>query len=708
MKILRQLLRRPLKTAAVFLLLSAAGAFLCLGLGVLLSANATREKIENNFVTIALPSNEMEEVQKELPDGTSYYERQSVISPEMWEELGTFPEHVSAVKGIYKQQFISAFCPQITTFVSAQEPGCYRGGLDEAYQDAVFVVKITEIADPVIEEQFAAAYDDNLIYKEVKGTIEQAVALHPGYEARDRIRLSFTFESEELFEAADLTVGGRYLVYGNVYTDNDLSLRTDIAAWKRGENLKPEDIDLSKVTCDLSEYEDELAELAAFEEKGNYGSTTKDVTAVYPFSTSAYYLYHDQLDSIGSCSLYVRILSPGDSTETSVMMIDGTLRTYTDQILTQADSHKITRLKGELSDFLSSEEGADWPELIEEIKIRQQCVPVLGTDLLESMYLFQRHEASIVEGRTFSKADYKKGNTVCLISEQAALAGGLGVGDTVELSYYWGMNPYIFIMFLPWEHNLPADEYSRYAGFLQDAPAEYEIIGVYRQADVWEPYSPYGFTPNTIFVPNASLPSPGYTGQAGVFTTFVLKNGGIDDVKAAIEEKGWPESTLLYYDSGYSEISGTLEGFSGSALWLFAASFLTWAAAMAVYLALFVSGQKRTAGLMLSLGAGKRSTERYLFLISMLPAAAAQLLGAVLGMLFLNGTLQSIFASAGEVLGTGFSGSSVSGHASIEPFLTALPQAALAGALLQAVLCAAAVFICAKRMAGTKPLKLLR
>ena len=707
MKICRQLLRRPFYTAAVFVMLAVTGTFFCLGCSIVLSANATRGNIEKSFVSIALPSGETKEVRQELPNGAAYYEKQSVITPEMWEELEGLTKSENAIKEVYKQQFVSAFCPEISTLVSAQEPGDYRPQLDEPYRDVILVVMITDISDKTAEGENAILFGND---KEVTVAIEQAVTMHYGYTLRDQMILYCGFASEEEFASAGLAVGERYIIYGSAYSDMDLLLRTDIAKWKRSMTLKPDDIDLSKVTCDLSEYEEELLEMTVFEEEENIDSFAEKVVAVYPYSDgTGYFLTKDDYRLIDSATL--SLWFAGEAEETYILsmeQVDGTIKEISNDVL--INRLVMTPLKGELSEFLESDDGVEWMEKIEETKIRHQSVPVIGTDFLEGLYLFQQHKASVVEGRLFSDTDYKKGNRVCLISEQTALTSGLGVGDMLNFSFFWNESSLSKLrnLGITEEYNLMAEEYSRYAGFLQDAPAEYEIIGVYRQSDVWEPFSPYGFTPNTIFVPNASLPSPGYTGQAGVFTTFVLKNGGIDDVKAAIEEKGWPESTLLYYDSGYSEISGTLEGFSGSALWLFAASFLTWAAAMAVYLALFVSGQKRTAGLMLSLGAGKRRTERYLFLISMLPAAAAQLLGAVLGMLFLNGTLQSIFASAGEVMGTGFSGSSVSGHASIEPFLTALPQAALAGALLQAAFCAAAVCLCAKRMVGTKPLKLLR
>lgn len=51
--------------------------------------------------------------------------------------------------------------------------------------------------------------------------------------------------------------------------------------------------------------------------------------------------------------------------------------------------------------------------------------------------------------------------------------------------------------------NLCAQPYCSRVGFTGDSQT-YEIIGIYRQSNLWEADS-YSVTPNTVFVPNASL-----------------------------------------------------------------------------------------------------------------------------------------------------------------------------------------------------------
>ena len=47
----------------------------------------------------------------------------------------------------------------------------------------------------------------------------------------------------------------------------------------------------------------------------------------------------------------------------------------------------------------------------------------------------------MTEGRNFKEDEYKNGSNVCLISETTAAASGLGIGDSIDLSFYWGPNP---------------------------------------------------------------------------------------------------------------------------------------------------------------------------------------------------------------------------------------------------------------------------
>lgn len=671
----RQLLRQPLRTAAVLLLLSMAGAFFCLSFGVYLSAQATGNQIESSFVTIALPTSKTERVEMDMGNGlTGFYEK-SAITPEMWEFINRLPETCPAVKGIYRQRFISAWSPSLSTLTSAQSEASYFWYLNEPYNNAVFVVTLTEIGE--VEE---SVLTPGRPFVNLTATVEQTVLLHPGYAPRKTLQISCNFSSREEMEAANLAVGGSYLVYGTGYNDVDLDLRTSLAGILR---CAPDEIDWNNISYDgVLEF-------------------SENAVAVYGSSEHSIAMTQDDFDAINAAHLTVYDAGLTFSPDYLPYQVDGTVGTV--PLAQLLSSPTITPLNTDLDTFLSSAEGLKWADVIAQTKIRYQCAPIIGTDLLESMYLFEQRDAVLVGGRTFTEADYQNGNAVCVISEPVALASELQVGDRIDLSFYWGADPYSELVN---NSNLMAQSYSNSVGFLGEGKT-HEIVGIYRQSNLWEQFS-YAFTPNTIFVPNASLPEPCYTGQTGVFLTLVLKNGGIEEVQSLIAAQGYAEDTLLYYDNGFTEISDTLKGFHESAAQLFGAACITWVAALAAYLALFVYHQRAAAGLMLLMGAGKQKARRFVFGISMLPVAVASMISAVAGALLLTAMLQQVFTLAGDVLSTSFSNASESGHAAIENTLVALPWACAAAAVLQMIFYALSVWICAGKLAKKPPLMLLR
>lgn len=681
MKPWKQLLRQPLRGVAIVLLLTMASAFFSLSFGMLFSAKATEEAVERQFVTIALPSNEMMRWEEEI-DGHTYDVVGSVITPEIREFLRQLPETCPGVKGAYRQQFISAWCPSLATLTSAQEDGHYRWGLDAPYNCAMFVVTVTDVGEPV--EALSTA-DRVFVY--VTGTVEETVLLHPGYAPRSRLNLCCFLPIEE-WEAAHLEVGGRYLVYCEDYVDADLELRTDIAEILR---CSVDEVDWSDITYDLLE---------------DTPQTEPPIVAEY-FSEEnggGRFLTQNDLNAIGAGSAYVQ--QRHADLEYYPIQIDGSEGKVSISELVVEPA--IVPLEGSVEAFLETPGGAEWKEVLEQARIRQQCVPVLGTDFLESMYLFQQKEAFLVEGRAFTQEEYRSGKPVCVISEALALSSGLSLGDSLDLRFYWGADPSetggdMEGMTLT---NLCAQPYSSRVGFTGDSQT-YEIIGIYRQSNLWEADS-YSVTPNTVIVPNASLAGPCLTREAGVLYTLVLENGGIEAVEQALRDQGYPESVLVYFDSGYGEISGTLESFRKSTVQLFAAACVTWVTALAAYLALFVFRQRRSVGLMLSLGAGKRAAKDFVWRISMLPAAFGAAVGAALGMIFLRNALQSVFASAKELLGTDFSTVSAVGYAAGEQVLVARPDTVLVAALLQLLLFALSLWLSAAVITRRSPLDNLR
>ena len=237
----------------------------------------------------------------------------------------------------------------------------------------------------------------------------------------------------------------------------------------------------------------------------------------------------------------------------------------------------------------------------------------------------------------------------------------------------------------------------------------YKIVGIYRQSQLWD-YSAYSFKPNTIFVPGRSLTEPYHSGFGfgGIFVSLIIPNGKVEEVKAAFAQQGYPEDIFLFYDNGYAEIEDTVSGFLTSSVQLFGVSVLVCVTALLVYLAVFVYRQRRTVGLMFSLGSGQRYTHRSIFALTMLPIGISTVIGALAGLIFMDAVLQRVFSSATDLMNTSFSSGSVSGHATLDNVMVSLPYMAILAALVQLILYAAVIFVCVCSMVHKPPLELIR
>lgn len=672
---LRQLFRRPVATVAIILVLTMASAFLSLSAGVYVSSEATQNHIENAFTTIAMPNSSMVSTVNKETNTVSY---EPMLTFEMWDSILSLPETNPGIKGTSQQTFISAWSPSFATSTSTRVESKYTPSMDMPYYGAVFAVSITDIQK---EEEFLCWY--------ITAEVEETLALHPDYTPWDTLRITYCFATQEEMEATKLEVGDRYLVYGRDYIDSDLQLRTELADRRK---TSVSEIDWKNISFDVKEFGLD---------------TDSESVAVYLYDDGgATTLYQSDMDRIQAGEIIVddRSLWVQNPESNYSYKIDGT----EGELLAALEKNPtFTHLEGRAEDFLNTEAGAEWKTAIQEINIRNQSVPVLGTDKLESIFLFQQKEARIVDGRSFSETDYLKGNRVCILSETLANSSDLSVGDTVDIRYYWGASPYAEMGRTRMDGGDPAAQiYRESVGFSGEA-STYEIIGIYRQANLWANHS-LDFTPNTVFVPNSAIGQIGYSDNGGLYYSLILKNGHIDEVQSVIDELGYPKDTLLYYDGGYAAIADTLKTYGESTLQLFLASCATWLAVLAAYLILFVRGQRKTAGLMRSLGTEIGRTRRFVWKISMLPASFSALLGGILGVVLHNRFSGNLFSSLEDQMGMAFSSGVLSGYSGAENTLVALPYAALMAGIVQIVLMAAAIWLLANSMAHKKPLVLIK
>lgn len=677
MKMQLQLVRQPIRTMAFLILLSMACAFACLGFGVFLSAQTTLESIEKGFVTIALPTNQTEMVEYETESGIHTME-QSVITPQMWEYIQGLPGKDGPVTRAVQQEFVSAWIPELQSATSAKEAGAYHTGLNRPYDNGVFVVTITEIGEPDPQSV------PGKVVVPIKSKLEETVLLHPDFEPRENLTLHCVFSSEEAYHSENLQVGQDYIVYGQSYVDYDLKLKNDLATILK---LEASEISWDHISRDTKPY---------FPGDSSYA-------AVYVNGDKAVGLTEAELQAIDAAGVFVQNVAENYTEDFCLPDIYGNPSPYTGAELLTTPT--IARLDSPVEDFMQQEGNALWQRAAEEGKIRNRSFPVIGTDFLESMYLFQQSEAAVVSGRSFTEEEYGAGDKVCMISEIIAQANGVAVGDTISLQYFWGADPYDELT-KQGTNNLMAQSYCQKLGFEGQKEA-YTVIGIYRQSDLWS-QALYAFTPNTIFVPNASMDVPTHTDKTGIYYTLVVENGRADEVVQLLAEQGYPKDTLLFFDNGYSEIADTLRHFRESAVQIFAASGATWVVVLGAYLVFFVLKQRRVAGLMLSLGAGKKNTAISVFVTAMLPIFLAVVIGAWSSALLLGKTMQRVFAPVADNIHIAFNGAFGEGHTGIPAVATALPATTVFAGILQIAISGATCWLCACVMTGKNPRFLLR
>ena len=240
-------------------------------------------QIEERYVTIGVPTTETADVATEY-NGLTLHHEESVISQDMWAYMDQLAADGTVIKGAYQQKYISAYCPSIQSVTSGKEDGTYVPSLDSPYNRAIMIVRVTSVDKTNLPES------TELALVSVTASIENVVKMHPDYAVRSTLRLIIGCNSQEELDALDIRPGGRYLAFGADYIDRDLELRTTLAGTHR---CSVEDIDLSKISYDLTEDEKKTAS-PDFLPVAKYSSGEKTTI-----------LGQDMVDAIDSCTMTV-------------------------------------------------------------------------------------------------------------------------------------------------------------------------------------------------------------------------------------------------------------------------------------------------------------------------------------------------------------------------------------------------------------------
>ena len=485
---------------------------------------------------------------------------------------------------------------------------------------------------------------------ELRGKITGVLSLANGIKDPTGMWLNFTYTAKTMEELeaflAELELGSRYLVYGTNYYDDDWDLRLyrDIGEW-----------DVSRLHM-LTQ-----AEKRQWEEAGYYG-----VVAVYggeSFSESTY-------RTINAVSMTVR------STPHSLKDYEGIrdeagnlleIREITERVITDGNGNSVTvsaekfgeyyklpsivKLTGSAEEFLASEAGAEWKAALERDAVNQHTFPVLGVDDLGYVAQFAREESQIIEGRDFTEEELESGARVCIISQEVAAANGLTVGDSIHPNFFNA------------DENLPYNALlSKNKGIINPSSAfyfsttpllgetEYIIVGIYRSNEPWAYVTAaenhYAFTPNTIFVPKASVTAQMQYNEFLQFQTVVLHNGRMDDFAALMNRAGYAGAYLLS-DQGYSVIAGNFSDYEAQSKQVVQICVAAYAIISLLYLLLYPGSQRKTMRLMQNLGVPGRQRRAHVFVSSVVLLIPAAVIGAVAGFTFWEKINEKLKLSAG-------------------------------------------------------------
>lgn len=336
----------------------------------------------------------------------------------------------------------------------------------------------------------------------------------------------------------------------------------------------------------------------------------------------------------------------------------------------------IARIDGTVEEFLADPAHAEWLRILEVQDMAQHSVPILGTESMESMYLFTNSKARIYEGRGITPEEYESGAKVCVISTTLAQNSGIAVGDTIPISQFWcytgSQDDNASTDTTPQDGRLnnPTIGNVTTNTELMTRDEEFTVVGTYLLSSEWSDNS-YDFTPNTIFIPKKAQLGGGfggfshggkvtYTGSDGeeqtaicsspdaswgVYHAVKLKNGTTEEFLKALVGTSL-EGEYIITDQGYGSILGSIRAVSASSRQLFALVCLGWLLLLCLYTLLYQGQQRMTLGIMRSLGANAKAAQRYLMGGGMIVAASGVAVGSVVSLGLLSKVQELLYDAA--------------------------------------------------------------
>lgn len=676
MKTFRQMLRQPVRTFFGIVLLAAATAALIICVGQAVSAYDTEKTIDESFTTVALPTMHYQYDQDAL------FRVSSLELPEdirVWlnETVTTYPE---IVKQISRPGLASAYIPALTPHNFTQyiitndgyeahswEPNPdgtpYSCAMLEITLDK-FNVQETRYFYQDTDGSYNSFMDGASVY--ITGTVTRVIGLQEGYTDPTGytltaiLRLPDKASAEEL----DLIVGERYLVYGMDYYDDDYILRS-LLAYETHTPLSPYLYEEKLTRLDprtvmnnkrISETLGGQPYEVAYYQDGNVRYSISDLMigsyhTVRLTLRDASIQINYQVDTNADGSKQYNI-----STQRYLLDEDG------NEVLVSQEEYAaryhiptIAHLTGTAEEFLASEDGVIWQEMLDDMTVSNHAFPIVGVDKLGYIADFTRDNARIVAGRDFTEEELESGARVCIMSESLAAANGIAVGDVIDTRFYQTdySSPYQdFIEDGEGVVNPAAYRYTRTTPFYEEG-ASYTVVGLYRQYNPWNSVSDddnsYAFTPNTIFVPHDAVPVPMSYGEQGIFNTLILHNGTVEEFGEIVAQAGY-DGLFAYRDQGYSIVAKSLHNYRAVLRQALLVGVLVYTLILALFLLLFPGSQGKVLATMSSLGADRNQQHKQVMLHSFGILAPGTVVGLIAGAALWQTVCRMMMSSVDVVL----------------------------------------------------------
>lgn len=602
MKSIAQLFRQPIKTLSGILLVSLAAAVLCVCIGQSAAAANMRKSVEESYHTVALPTNKYQNGQ--YPQEILEWIDQAV---DQHPKIILSDTHAGLASGYLPELIPDNYTDYLSPYSAGNSANVSVSTTQIGAPNTCAMLEITlrEI-DPV-----DVPGDGTAVYCTLRGTVERVIGLEEGYNDPTGYTavISATFLDRASFEQAlanDLIVGQRYLTYCMDYYDRDWALRATIAA--------PRDY-AGPGTYDGLYYDSFTSENLFFLHPDM--DSEEEWQALIDEGRGYVHVAYYRVDYIDDEGKKANTIT---SFTASMMMhlyhnISYTLLDYC--IYSGNEAHTtptIARLDGSAEEFLASEEGALWQAALDSFTVNNHAFPVVGVDNLKYIGNFARQNAWISEGRDFTAEELTGGADVCVISNILARKNGLTIGDTISVRYYESD------LSAPFQDSLnenegvinPTANYFTSDSVFSGEAREYTIVGFYDQTTIWDQSADdlYAFTPNTVFVPEASVSGPMEYSDMGMFRTLVLPNGGMDEFQTLLSMSS-NEGLFLTYDQGYTDVINNLYGYELIARQALMVGLVIYAIVILLYFLLFPSQQGKAIGTMATMGATRLEKLRY-------------------------------------------------------------------------------------------------